>query len=106
MFIYQYILYVWGIVLYRTVPHSSLIHEVVTAKPLLFDVQRFAIQASRVSRFRLKRNASWDMLGQKVSTTSTRTQESNKQNKEFTEENYGWVSRKPEKYEKLQGSSA
>ena len=29
------------------------------------------IQASRVSRFWLERNASWDMLGQKVSTTST-----------------------------------
>ena len=64
------------------------------------------IQASRVSRFWLERNASWDMLGQKVSTTSTRTQESNKQNREFTEENYGWVSRKLEKYQKLQGSSA
>ena len=64
------------------------------------------IQASRVSRFRLERNASWDTLGQKVSTNSTRTQESNKQNREFTEENYGWVSSKPEKYQKLQGSSA
>ena len=64
------------------------------------------IQASRVSRFRLERNASWDTLGQKVSTTSTRTQESNKQNREFTEENYGWVSRNLEKYQKLQGSSA
>ena len=50
MFIYRYILYVWGIVLYRTVPHSSLIHEVVTAKPvlrLLFDVQRFAMENLR-----------------------------------------------------------
>jgi len=45
-------------------------------------------------------------LVQKVSTSSTRSQESNKQNREFTEENYDWVSRKPEKYQKLQGSSA
>ena len=64
------------------------------------------IQASRVSCFWLERNVSWGILGQKVSTTSTRSQESNKQNREFTEESYGWVSRKVEKYQKLQGSIA
>ena len=50
MFIYRYLLRVWGIVLYRTVPHSSLIHEVVTVKPvlrLLFGVQRFAMENLR-----------------------------------------------------------
>ena len=50
MFIHRYIPYVWGIVLYRTVPHSSLIHEVMTAKPvlrLLFDVRRFAMENLR-----------------------------------------------------------
>ena len=40
------------------------------------------------------------ILGEMIATTSTRTQESNKQNREFIEENYGWVSRKPEKYQK------
>ena len=63
------------------------------------------IQASRVSRFRLGRNVSWDMFGQKWAPPQQEVNTQTK-NREFTEENYGWVFRKSEKFLNLQESSA
>ena len=69
-------------------------------------LQAIVIQASRVSVSGGRAMHCRIDSQKKVSTNSTRSQERNNQNKEFTKKNYNWVFGRPKKYEKLHGSSA